>query len=395
MSMPATKEFKPFLFDRSFDDPHSDENKKKEEAATAAEAEALAQPAAPMFSEEEVEAARAASRSEGYAEGHTDGYADGRAAAEAEVNAEVARTIELLSHEVARLGERQLHANEQQEAALARVTREIMARLMPAYVRAYGSQEAVDVVEGCLASLQDTGRLTVRCHEPDAFEIERRLQDATAQTAFEGTIRVIPDPEYGPSDISANWGAGGAQRRFKQIWDGIEEAVDTAIEAVEQRLEEAGFVNETGHIPEPAAPEPAVPEDVDADVTAAAETQVTETQVTETQVTETQATETDEENATVAPSSIQNETHDETAHGSDEIADTSEAAPAAISGDESIADEVSTVAETETETETDVGIEPIDQQETSGEYEGGDIMGDEPDEVVAAQRTNAETEENE
>lgn len=248
----GTQTLTPFRFDRSFDEPSDQELRRVAEArakeeAEAAEAELEALP--PTFTEEELEAAKSAARADGYAEGH----AEGRAEAEGEAQSEIARALEIVAHEVARLADRQRLANDQQEAALARVATQIMGKLMPVYVEIHGPDEAAAVVRDCMRTLQDAGRLTVRCSEKESDRLRELLDAVVANTGFEGQLRVIPDAELDVSDIIADWGAGGAQRKFEDIWSDISDAVESSIESVRVRLRDSAFEQHAGEAPRPRA----------------------------------------------------------------------------------------------------------------------------------------------
>lgn len=248
----ATK-YKPFLFERRFDEfgeadgararPANSDAQAWDESRAApegedADAEEADAPPAPSFTEEELEAAKTAA----YDEGRRDGLEAGRAEVQQEVDAQIADLLEVVAERVAPLAEQQKHAHERASALMAKIARDMFERLMPAYVQRYGDEEVLGLIADSLANLQDVGRLSVRVAPEAADALAERLEQTVRLAGFEGKLSVIADPAMARGDASLDWGSGGAERRYKDIWAEIERAVDraTADLAAEEEPEEIG-----------------------------------------------------------------------------------------------------------------------------------------------------------
>jgi flagellar assembly protein FliH len=235
---PHFSDMKPFLFERSFDDPNAPshaENAAAKAAANEVEAEEQTPEAPPEISygEAEFEAAKQAS----YMDGHADGFREGQAEAMETINHKLNELLEQLSPMIAALGEAQARSNERAQANMARIVKATLSKLMPVYVRHHGHEEVLAVVSDCLAELQDPGRLTVRLSEESADLLGERLSKAARNAGFEGTLRLLTDPEMDRSDVRVDWGAGGAERRYDTIKEEIDAAIDGAVARAEAAFE--------------------------------------------------------------------------------------------------------------------------------------------------------------
>lgn len=242
---PNFSDMKPFLFERSFDDPNApsrgqdaqkpvrndQQNPEAEDAA-----EAPAEPEAPpeiVYGEAEFEAAKQGA----YMDGHADGFREGQAEAMETINHKLNELLESLSPMIAALGEAQGRANERAEANMARIVKASLSKLMPVYVRRHGHEEVLAVVSECLAELQDPGRLTIRLSEESADLLGERLSKAAQRAGFEGSVRLLTEPDMEQSDVRVDWGAGGAERRYETIKDEIDAAIDGAVARAEAAIE--------------------------------------------------------------------------------------------------------------------------------------------------------------
>lgn len=237
---PNFSDMKPFLFERSFDDPKAPtRSRAAEKAAEEAEevAAAVVEPEAPpeiVYGEAEFEAAKQGA----YMDGHADGFREGQAEAMETINHKLNELLESLSPMIAALGEAQARSNERAEANMARIVKASLSKLMPVYIRQHGHEEVLGVVSECLAELQDPGRLTVRLSEESADLLGERLSKAARRAGFEGSVRLLTEPDMGQSDVRVDWGAGGAERRYETIKDEIDAAIDNAVARAEAAIEQ-------------------------------------------------------------------------------------------------------------------------------------------------------------
>ncbi|MBP5856107.1 hypothetical protein KAJ83_03740 [Marivibrio halodurans] len=238
----ATK-YKPFLFDRDFDEIDAARARRPHPANTdgganadatsaetdAAETEEPEEPPAPTYSEEELESAKTFA----FEDGRREGLEAGRKEVQDDVEAQAVEALETLAEGLTPLFEQQRLAHERASALMARIARDIFAHLMPAYVERHGEEEVVALVRDAVATLQDVGKLTVRVDETVRDRLAERLEPLVRQAGFDGKLAVIGDPAMGRSDAAVDWGTGGAERRYPAIWADIETAIARAIEGLE------------------------------------------------------------------------------------------------------------------------------------------------------------------
>lgn len=232
---------KPFLFERSFDESLWDEVSPKGSSAqvtpstensdeTSEEDQDVPPP--PTFTEEEL----ATAKQDAYMDGHADGFREGHAESMDTLEARLVEMLDRLTPMVSALGAEQALANERAQINVARIVKALTAKLLPVYARKHGDEEILSVAMNCIAELQDAGRLTIRLCEDTTDDLGNRLTQAAERAGFDGTLRILPDPSLGPSDILVDWGAGSAERVYESIEADVENAIDRAIAAAEADL---------------------------------------------------------------------------------------------------------------------------------------------------------------
>lgn len=215
--------YKPFRFERSFDSESvATQRRKEKEAVEQKRLEEEAQqeelpPPPPTFSEEELEAAKTAA--------YEEGQAAGLAQAKQELESHIVAALHTITGQLAVLHDRQSLANEVTAAELAKITGDIIAKLLPDYHSKYGADEIVALVKTCLAPLEDTGRVTIKVSSDIKEDMAERLEQAKIESGFLGQLVVLGDPSLGPADVRLDWGQGGAERNAEQTWQLIEEAI--------------------------------------------------------------------------------------------------------------------------------------------------------------------------
>lgn len=234
--------YRPFKFERSFDTDSAastrrkvkeEEDRKRQEDETTQEE---LPPPPPTFSEEELEAAKAAAYQEGHAAGH--------AQAGQEQEEHIIAALHTITGQLAVLHDRQALANEVIAAELAKITKDIIAKLLPDYFARHGADEIIALVRSCLEPLEDTGRITVKV-APDLQEsLEKRLDDARTESGFLGQLVIMPDPGLGLADVRIDWGQGGAERNTETTWKMVEDAIEQAQRHAQAHQMETGAEHE-------------------------------------------------------------------------------------------------------------------------------------------------------
>lgn len=209
--------FEKFLFDTSFETAREREAK----ARAAAEAEAAAEPVAPTFSEEELEAARQAA----FAEGKAAGLAE----AEESHSKRLAETLAALPpHLEGLIQQLEAQEDERRRSALdAAVT--VVRKLFPRLAREGGMEEIQAVVEACLERLRDEPRLVIRSADQDLDILRERIEQSAQHAGFEGKIVFLADETIASGDVRVEWADGGAERDQSALWKEIDAIIARAL----------------------------------------------------------------------------------------------------------------------------------------------------------------------
>jgi len=216
----TTATAKPFLFDTSFDEEElrrqADARQQAEEEARLEElrAEEEANPPPPTFSEEELQAAQAAA----WQEGHAAGVAD----AQKEREAQITDLLENLTALVSGMHVHQDVTNEQIGLHLSKVAVAVMKHILPDWIEKQGAGEVKAVLGDCFERIPFDSKMIVTVSPETETLITDSIELLAARSGFEGRIRLVGDPEMGPSDLTAVWDGGGLERLESAIWQDIE-----------------------------------------------------------------------------------------------------------------------------------------------------------------------------
>jgi flagellar assembly protein FliH len=238
--MARTAPSRKFLFERSFDDPSKlylpGERRRSEleaEAAAAA-AERLeheleqklarapdAPPPEPVAKAEFTQAQLDAAKEEGYIQGH------GAALEEAATAREhyAADALNVIAQGLAALNTQQAEANKELASLAMRMVYGLARRLLPEHAQAHAVDSIEAFVRKVLPLAVGEPRLVVRSHPMISEDLEARLKDVFARSAFQGTFTVVTDYEVQPGDCRLEWDGGGADRDESRIWAEIREVV--------------------------------------------------------------------------------------------------------------------------------------------------------------------------
>ena len=213
MSSGPEKSIRPFVFEQSFDSlpsPEELETIKQEEE----------EEAAPTFSEEELQAARAHSYKQGLQAGLQE--------ATTGIEQQVATTLDVLAGTLDRLTEQQQQANELISRESIGLAVAAVSKLLPELIHNSGSAEVEKFVCDIMSRILEEPRITIRVAYEILPEIQRNLNDLTRRIGFSGILEVTGDSELGPADCRIRWSEGDAER--------IIEATLREIEALSQAV---------------------------------------------------------------------------------------------------------------------------------------------------------------
>lgn len=197
-----------FLFDQSFDTTPDEARKPAPEDEP---------PPEPTFSEAELNAAR----EDAFAQGHAAGTKE----AVSRFDADLSALVSAIGDRLPAVAAAQTAANDRLLRDGARVSVEVVRKLMPAYAERHGTDEIERLVAQCLETLIDEPRIAVRVAPANVAAITERLEKARTTGQFDGRFVIEADDASGPTDCSVGWQGGGLQRDDGDIWRQIDEAV--------------------------------------------------------------------------------------------------------------------------------------------------------------------------
>jgi flagellar assembly protein FliH len=121
-----------------------------------------------------------------------------------------------------------------QQAAAIAVT--MVRKLHPEFVRRYGVDEIESAVADCLSHLDQVPKVTIKVAPALVEAVKEKTEGLAEQAAFDGKLGVVGDASLTPGDCRVEWGDGGAERDQSRAWAQIDQAVETALGALAQRM---------------------------------------------------------------------------------------------------------------------------------------------------------------
>lgn len=212
-----------FLFDRSFG----------EKAAAARQAER--ERPKPIYTQEQLDAAREEGRQEGYAAGHQARLQEQEAALAVLVSGIESALAKLMAESETLL---KGHLVEARDLALA-----VVRRLLPTWTARHGLEEIDSVITRAVADMGREPRLVIRVAESQFDAVQARLKSITEQQAYAGKIVLLGEALLGPSDCRVEWADGGVERDMQALWQKIDELVAASNSAVDSSSSVSGDVS--------------------------------------------------------------------------------------------------------------------------------------------------------
>lgn len=242
-----------FLFDESFDvDAPPRVQMQVEDDYLEPEPEPLPEPEPeipppPVFSEEELAAARAqgyaegetAGKSLGYGQGFVDGnnagrkegYEQAKAEIEATVNARIANALDQIAGGVQQLIAARAATNAMRADQPVHIALAVVRKLMPELARRGGLAEVEAMVRACLTDLMDEPRLVVRVADDTVDVVREHLNEMIQGRGFSATLMVVGDPTVAPGGCRIEWAEGGMERDTARLLADIEHRAAGFLEA--------------------------------------------------------------------------------------------------------------------------------------------------------------------
>ena len=175
----------------------------------------------PVFTSEELEAARL--------EAMTEGERRGRAAAGASIDGKIQQMMTGMTDGLARLLEAQKRMDSDLIEQTVRLSMTYTAKLMPELARREGIAEIEAVARDCLQGMLVNPRIVLHVSDEQVNPARDRIDGLAHDIGYEGTIVVRGDPKLAAGDCRIDWAEGGAERIAADIWNDIDGAVERTL----------------------------------------------------------------------------------------------------------------------------------------------------------------------
>lgn len=215
-----------FLFAYDFEHPPKEPERVADAVIDAQIEESDPEPIAPppLFTEEDLEAAREEARVLGHAQGLKD--------AEDSAMHFQAQALARVAEEIGEIRIAQGAANDETHRMAAALAIAVVKKLLPKFAAENGAAEIAALVEDCVPHILNEPRLILRVSPMHTEAIRRRIEMLARDRGFEGSVVVMEDETIGPADCRLEWNNGGAERDVASLFQRIEDIVARNSKAV-------------------------------------------------------------------------------------------------------------------------------------------------------------------
>jgi len=228
-----------FLFDFDFDDVKLMEEivqeEIEEEKAASGEVEEEPEPEVPTFSEEEVETARQ--------EGYTAGKESGVQETLAGIENNISQSLNMISSEISGIVRHQTEFNTQLESDATNLALSICRKLFPSLNEEGKLHEVSEMAKDMLGQLLEEPRISVRVEPELIAPLKEKLDPFLVSQGYKGVLSIREDETLPVGGCKIEWSNGQAERNPEQVFDEIEESINTALEKSAEISETGGAFN--------------------------------------------------------------------------------------------------------------------------------------------------------
>lgn len=195
---------------------------------TARDIETIVAPAAPpppVFSEQDLEAARMAGKKQGYSEGFAAGQQEAKRAADQKID-DANQVIAALGDTVATLSSRYHDMLREESRYLSKLVLSVAQKVAGEAIEARGEETICAIIDRCIPVIFSKPRLIIELN-PDIFDRTlTRIETYLRDNGFEGEIQFKANPEMGNSDVHLDWGTGQVNHSATALWQEIEALIE-------------------------------------------------------------------------------------------------------------------------------------------------------------------------
>ncbi|MDD3288708.1 MAG: FliH/SctL family protein [Alphaproteobacteria bacterium] len=187
-----------FMFDRSFSEGLDVEDK-------------------PLFTHEQLEAAKQ--------EGYKTGYNEGKAAVQDDLQTKSNELVKKLEQKISALMKELSSRQQNQQDDIADISLMIASKILPDYVSKQGSDEVMALLSKVIHDMAHEPRFVIRISELQFETMNKMIKTMAENQAYTGQISIVGDPAMGPSDCKIEWADGGLERNVQDFLKEIDSAV--------------------------------------------------------------------------------------------------------------------------------------------------------------------------
>ena len=193
------------------------------QATVQAAQEALEQAVKPVFTQDEMDAAKAAAREDGYRQGQEDGRAAAWQEAMQSVEKQTSDTLNVIANSVKELLARSQNDSQAAFAAAVDFAMAVCRKAVPALSERHAIGEIAALLEKNFRFLKDEPKISLRLNPQLADRIKPMLAALVKRESFGGQIAVVRDDSLPVGDCRIEWKNGGLERKTQDVLNQTEE----------------------------------------------------------------------------------------------------------------------------------------------------------------------------
>ncbi len=101
----------------------------------------------------------------------------------------------------------------------------VIERLLPKLAKKSAAAEILDLVRGCLATLEREPRVVVRLAEAALTPLSAKLQKLAQSVGYEGKLVLLGEPGLALDEVRVEWADGGAERQRGEALQQIDKLI--------------------------------------------------------------------------------------------------------------------------------------------------------------------------